>query len=139
MRVGVVDFSDDEEQEVRYCPKCLEIGYQFKLGAKATLQGKQPQSDDDLFMQCFECWALYPKYETKVEQSIEGFITTTENPFDDGKDVLGVPKRTSPAGRKASEKRKRERNRPRHKDPEVDEALRRLGEDNVHIIYDSSR
>lgn len=34
--------------------------------------------------------------------------------------VMGIPKRSSPAGKKISAKKRRERNRMHHKDPEIE-------------------
>ncbi len=48
-----------------------------------------------------------------------------------------MPKRSSAAGKKASAKRNRERNRQHHKDPEIDALLRIYGSDNVHIVEDT--
>ena len=129
-----ISHEDDDEEKPVLCPNCLKYGFEFKLGPKCLFKGDQPQPDHDQWLQCYQCGNIYPIYEAKYEQTLEGFAVPTDNPFDNGEEVLGIPKRGTEAGKRASEKKKRERNRLRHKDPEVDEALRRLGEENVRII-----
>jgi hypothetical protein len=90
----------------------------------------------DQFLQCYQCGKTIPIYEAKYEQTLEGFAEPTDNSFDSGEEVLGIPKRGTETGPKAWEKRKRERNGPRHKDREVDQALG--SNEDVHIIYDSN-
>jgi hypothetical protein len=65
-------------------------------------------------------------------------IPTVETPFESQTEIIGVPKRMTRAGQKAAAKRKRQRYGPHHKDKEINEAIRKFGEDNVHIIEDSN-
>jgi hypothetical protein len=138
-RIGVVISEDDEEDDLkpRYCEACQNRGYLNKLGAKIILQGKEPEPDHDLWLQCYDCFSIYPKYATKSEQALEGFAETSDNPFEDNKVFESIPRRSTPAGKKASDKRKREKNRMHHHDKEIDELLRIYGEDRVKIHYDS--
>ena len=64
------------------------------------------------------------------EETIKDTIETIDSPFESGKrEIIGIPKRNSPAGKKASAKRRRNRNRPHHyKDPEIDSLLRIYGD-----------
>ncbi|MGH9974183.1 MAG: hypothetical protein ACRD93_09830 [Nitrososphaeraceae archaeon] len=56
-------------------------------------------------------------------------IETVNNPFENQSEILGLSKRTSKAGKKATAKRRKERNRPHHyKDPEIDSLLRIYGD-----------
>jgi hypothetical protein len=82
--------------------------------------------------------SLFKLVNKPREQTLEGFAEPNDNPFDSGEEVLGIPKRGTEGGKKVSEKLRRERNRPRHKDFEVDEAIRRLGEENVRILEDTA-
>ena len=78
--VGVIDFhEDDDEVAARLCENCLKYGYEVKLGAKCLFKGEQPQPDHDQFMQCYQCGNIYPRWQTKSEQTIEGslFLATT--------------------------------------------------------------
>jgi hypothetical protein len=139
--VRVVDFhedDDEEEERPRFCPHCLEYGFQVKLGPKILMNGEVKQPNYSEWLQCHECGNIYPVYEAKYEQTIQGFAQLTDNPFDDQKgQVLGFAKRYTKEGKMELDKRQRERTREHHKDPEIDALLRIYGEDNVHIIGDS--
>jgi len=87
--------------------------------------------------QCYQCGQVIPIYEAKYEQTLEGFAQPSENPFDSGEEVLGIPKPTSPKGRKATQKRRRERQRMHHQDKEIDREIQQHGEDNVRVIRDN--
>jgi hypothetical protein len=142
-RIGVVIDEDDEEEEFkekpRWCEHCLTFELHMPLGPKRTEYGKVPDPDSDLFLECWHCGSIYPKYATKSEQALQPFAETTDNPFQDNKVFEAIPRRSSPAGKKAMEKRKRERNRLHHPDKEIDEAIRRYGEENVKIVEDTMR
>jgi hypothetical protein len=62
----------------------------------------------------FNSFSTIPIYEAKYEHTLEGFAEPTDNPFDSGEEVLGIPKRGTEADCKALEKRKRERNQIKH-------------------------
>jgi hypothetical protein len=137
--VGIVfDDDDEDEQKTILCPMCEKLGYRGIMGPKIIFAGQEKQPDHDDWKQCDTCGWLCPIYESKYEQALEPFAETTDNPFDEQKgQVVGVARRSSPAGKRASEKRKRERNRPHHKDKEIDELLRIYG-DGVKIVFDSN-
>jgi hypothetical protein len=60
-----------------------------------------------------------------------------DNPFDTKKSlVTSIPNRTSEEGKKISVRKWREKNRPHHKDKEIDKEMRRHGE-NVRVVFDS--
>jgi hypothetical protein len=140
-RVSFVDFHEDEdeyEEKPRYCQHCLEYELQNKLRPVRVPFGKEPKPDHDLFLECWHCGTIYPKYETKSEQALEPFKETTDNPFEDTKVIESAfPKRNSPKGKKQLDKRKREKYRTHHPDKEIDALLRIYGEDNVKVVYDS--
>jgi hypothetical protein len=115
----------------------MKLEYKILLKPKGVLLGEEPQIGDDQFLQCQQCGKVIPIYEAKHEQTLEGFAQPSDNPFDTGEEITGVPKRNTPLGKKATEKRKRQRTRPTHKDAEIDEALGRFGEENVSIIEDT--
>jgi hypothetical protein len=72
------------------------------------------------------------------EQTLQGFVEPSDNPFDNQGEILGKPKRGTEAGKTASEKKKRERNRQHHKDKDIDLEIQQHGEDNVRIIQNSN-
>jgi len=138
--VGEVDFGDpvDEEDEepVQYCPHCLKFANILsKLGPRSW-KGQMPV-DNDLFCQCFTCGNIYGVHEIAQDSQLKNTVETLDNAFESNQtEIESIPKRTSPAGKKATAKRKRERNRPHHKDPEID-ALMRIYGDRVKVVTDS--
>ena len=54
-------------------------------------------------------------------------LKTVESPFKNQTEIMGIPKRSSPAGQKAAAKRKRNRNK-KHEDPEIDALMRIYGD-----------
>ena len=138
--VGFVDFTEreDEDEKPRLCPHCSEFNMQNKLGPRVvrTSAGETEAGPDwDQFLMCVNgCGRIYGLYEVKSEQLVSGFTQTTDNPFESQKGIVeSIPKRSSPAGKKALEKRKRERLRAHDEDPEIDALLKAHG-DNVRII-----
>jgi hypothetical protein len=77
-------------------------------------------------------WNNYALHEIAQDSQLNT-VETLDSPFESNQ-MESIPKRTSPAGIKARKKR----NRPHHKDPEIDSEIRQHGIDAVNIIYDSS-
>ena len=128
---------DEPEDKPQWCPHCLKFDMKNKLGARIVPYGEEAQPDHELWQSCYVCGKTFPKREAKYEQAIEGFAEVTDNPMDDVKGhVESIPKRTSPAGQKALAKRRRERDRPHHKDKEIDEEMRKHG-DRVTVLEDT--
>ncbi len=76
-----------------------------------------------MFLQCYECGNIYPVHEIEKLKKLK--VDTkhhkSDNEFEAKEGiVMGIPKRSSPAGKKISAKKRRERNRMHHKDPEID-------------------
>jgi len=136
--VGIVDFNEDDpedEEPVQYCPSCFKSDRLSKLGPRSW-RGQEPE-DNELFCQCYFCGEIYGVHEIENQkklQVVELKSHITDNPFE-AKQTLteSIPKRTSPAGIKARKKR----NRPHHKDEEIDREIQQHGIDNVNVIYDS--
>ena len=137
--VGIV-YSDeeDEEEEVQYCPHCLKYsGVKNRLGARILEKGKPIPDDAELWKMCYVCGKTYALHEIAQDSQLKNTVETLDSPFESQTQLESIPKRTSPAGEKASAKRNRERNRPHHKDPEID-ALMRIYGDRVNILMDSN-
>jgi hypothetical protein len=136
-RIGLVDFNDpeDENETVQFCHHCKDYGITSKLGPRQVKKGEEPGPDWDMFRQCPACGTIYGLHEVKSEQSVSGFAQTTDNPFESQKGiVMSIPKRSTEAGKRELDKRRRERLRAHHDDPEIDALLRIYGEENVRII-----
>jgi hypothetical protein len=133
--IDMQELDEDEDQPV-YCKKCLSRGYRVALGPKILMPGEVRQPDYDEWLECPTCSLVIAKYEIEKEASIKDTVETLETPFENQTEVVGIPKRSSPSGKKASSKRKRERNRQHLKDPEIDREMQRHG-DGVNVVYDS--
>ena len=142
--VGIVDFHEDdpeEEEVIQYCPHCLEYDFHVKLGVRMLKKGEPVPPDHDQWLQCHDCGNIYGVHEIENQKKLQvnelkGHVV--DNPFEANQTLTeSIPKRTTAAGRKATTKRKKERNRQHHKDIEIDTLLRIYGSDNVHIVEDS--
>lgn len=139
--VGIIDFHEDdpeEEEVIQYCKHCLKAGFEVKLGPKILMPNEKRAEDYESWIQCDQCYSIYPVYEIEKQKKLQvGDLKrhNVENPFDAGQTLTeSIPKRTSPAGIKSRKKR----NRPHHKDPEIDREIQQHGSENVNVIYDSN-
>jgi hypothetical protein len=148
-RTEVVDLFPDEDEDDyidgvpdkrRSCPHCAKFELDMKLAARRIPKGQEIPSDNDKFLECYHCGNIFPKHEIERQKKLKADTKQhkMETEFEVGETIIAsVPNRTSPAGKKAIEKRRRERQRTHHKDPEIDREIRRFGEENVHVVYDS--
>ena len=66
------------------------------------------EADNQKWLECPTCYVVIPIYEAPKEETIKDTIETIDSPFESGKtEIIGIPKRNSPAGKKASAKRRR--------------------------------
>jgi len=122
-----VDFHEDKG-EIKYCPHCLEYEIHNKLGPKIKKKGEPEAPDDYLFGSCHECGNTFALYEATIEPEIKDSLETVGNPFEEHESIImSVGKR-----------KKKDRQRAHHSDPELDELLRIYGEENVKIHYGSN-
>ena len=122
----IVDFSSEEfrdDEPKSFCKHCLEYGFKVQLKNRVYPKGEQIPIDHENWKQCHECGLIVPVYELEKEATIKDVIATTENPFDSGKDFLGIDNRTSVGGKNARKKRERQKQLDDIKD---DEAKREL-------------
>jgi hypothetical protein len=54
------------------------------------LPGEKIPHDHDLWKQCHECGQIVPIYEVKKESKLQDFIEISDNPFDQGKSIVGL-------------------------------------------------
>jgi len=147
-KVGVVYFDKDEDDDYvdgvpdrrRNCPHCKQFELTMKLGPRRTPKGREIPYDNDKWLECYHCGNVFAKHEIEKLKKLKADTKEhkMESEFEVGETIIAsVPRRTSPAGKKASEKRKRERQRAHHSDPEIDREIQRHGEENVKVVYDS--
>jgi hypothetical protein len=131
-RAEIVDFSEDDDSKKSYCKHCLKFGFTIQLKNRIYPDNEPVPVDHDQFRQCHECGAIVPVYELQKESSIKDVVETTDNPFDIGKDFLGIDSRTSVGGKNARKKRERQKALDDIKD---DEVKRELAKGNTLISY----
>lgn len=71
-------------------------------------------------------------YEVEKQETVDNIIEITETPFESGFHVQSIPKRNSPAGKKLTARRRRNKIKV-DEDPEIDALLRIYG-DRVNVI-----
>lgn len=133
--VGIIEMDYYEDQMVMWCPFCKKAGFNVRLGPKIIMPGQKREADYDQWLQCPDCYEVVAAHVIEHDASIiRDDIETVESPFENQSVVMGAfPRRT----RKTMAKQARKRNRPQHKDPEIQRELDQHGSDNVHIIQDS--
>ena len=119
-----IDFHGDEGR-IKFCPHCLEYGFQCKLGHKIKKKGEPIAPDDDQFMSCYECGRTFPIYETFAESKIKDSLEIVNNPFEGNESIfLSVESRAEQRrkGRKPKSKRLKTQE---HEDPEIEREIKK--------------
>lgn len=133
--VGIIDMEYYQDEMVMYCPMCKKAGFQVKLGPKIIMPGQKAAPDADQFLECPDCREVIAAYVVEHDATIiRDTVETVNNPFENQTEIIGMSKRTSKQGINARKKR----NRPYHKDKEIQRELDQHGIDAVNILYDSS-
>ena len=130
-----IDEAYEDELEDVPCPFCENRGYRVKLGPKILMPGQVRDSDYENWLECPTCYVVIPIYEMPKEETIKDTVETAETPFENKTQIIGIPKRNSPAGKRASAKKRRNKIKL-DPDPEID-ALVRIYGDRVKVVYDS--
>jgi len=135
-RYGIIDFTEDDnsdnEKIISYCKHCLEYNIRVPLRNRIYPNGEPIPVDHDQFRQCHSCGLIVPVYEIEKEASIKDVKEVSDNPFDTGKDFLGIDSRTSIGGKNARKKRERQRQLEDIKD---DDLKREIAKGNTLISY----
>jgi hypothetical protein len=130
-RLGIVDFSEDKEEEdekISYCKECLKFGFSVPLKNRIYPNNEPIPVDHENYRQCHECGTIVPVYELEKESSIKDVVETSDNPFDLAKNsFLGIDSRKA---------RRRIRNKKElFSDINDDDAKRELAKGNTLISY----
>jgi hypothetical protein len=93
-RLGIVDFSEDKEDEkISYCKECLKFGFSVPLKNRIYPNNEPIPPDHESWKMCYECGSLVPVHELQRESEIKDVTEPTNNPFDQGKEFLGIDSR----------------------------------------------
>jgi hypothetical protein len=131
--VGIIEMEYYQDEMVMYCPHCKAAGFKVKLGPKILKPNEVKQPNYDQWLECPDCAEVVASYVVENDASIiVDEVETVNNPFENQTEIIGLEKR----GSKTMGKRTRKRNRPHHKDPEID-ALMRIYGDLVNVVTDS--
>lgn len=135
-RIVKIDFDQEEQEEILYCPICEKVGIRSILGAKILLPNEVKQPDYENWLQCVRCRWLCPIYQVEPEPTIQDFAQPIDNPFDNAQSqVLGTHKQGYKKTKRKSKKLEVKETFA-DKDTEVKEALRRGN--TVNIVQDTS-
>lgn len=77
-----------------------------------------------MWLQCTSCGRIYPVYEAKTEGILTGVVETTNNPFDEGKVILGMDNK-KPKDLRQKERQKLLERIDKEKDEDIKRALRK--------------
>ncbi len=100
-RAEIVDFSEKEVEKFSYCKHCLEYNIKVPLKNRIYPNNEPTPVDHENYLQCYECGTIVPVYEIEKEASIKDVVSTTDNPFDSGKDFQGIDSRKARSKKKA--------------------------------------
>ncbi|MFZ0629498.1 MAG: hypothetical protein WAM16_09380 [Nitrososphaeraceae archaeon] len=126
--VGVIEMEYSEDQMIAYCPHCKQAGFRVRLDPKILMPGETRQPEYESWWECKDCHEIVAAYVVEHDGTIiTNAVETVESPYENQTEIMGIPKRSSPAGQKAAAKRKRNRNKM-HEDPEIDALMRIYGD-----------
>jgi hypothetical protein len=127
--VGIIEMDYYEDHTDVWCPHCKLAGFRVRLGPKILMPNETRQPDYESWLQCPDCMeVVVAAYVIEHDATIiTDAVETVESPFENQTEIMGIPKRSSPAGQKAAAKRKRNRNKM-HEDPEIDALMRIYGD-----------
>lgn len=136
--VGLISFDEYEDHVDLFCPHCEQYSdTKNRLGARILEKDKPIPEDHSSWLQCYKCGNIYGTHEIAHESDIRDTVETLDCPFEVNETTIeSVPKRTSKAGQRDLSKRRKERDRPHHKDADIDREMQRHG-DRVTVVYDS--
>jgi hypothetical protein len=76
-----------------YCKHCIQFGFTVQLRNRIYPDNEPIPVDHENWLQCHECGQIYPTYNIEMESTIKDVVETVDNPFDSGRDFLGIDSR----------------------------------------------
>ena len=91
-----IDYSEDTEDDLNYCPKCERVNVKSRLGPRIYEDNKPLPYDYDQWMQCYRCGHIEPIYGVRDEPKYGPAVERPITPFDVvGSEFQSVKKRSS--------------------------------------------
>ena len=85
-----MDFSEDKEEEIRYCKRCLEFNVHSVLKNR-LYENNHVGIDHENWLQCHDCGSIYAVNEVQKEPMIKDVIEKIDNAHEISKNqFLGV-------------------------------------------------
>jgi hypothetical protein len=129
---GIIDSGEEERAKISYCPRCLKHGFHEVLGERIYLPNEPySERDSEMFSQCRQCGTIVPKHEQKYESDLEESITTTDNPFDTTKGIIGIGNKLPKTKLQKDSKRIRDKV-TKEKDLDVKRELKKGNQVTIH-------
>lgn len=86
----IMDFSEDETEEIRYCKRCLEFNVYFPLKNR-LYKNNEVEIDHENWLQCYSCGSIFAVNEVQKEATIKDVIEKIDNAHEISKNqFLGV-------------------------------------------------
>jgi hypothetical protein len=124
----------DWEPEKIVCPKCLEFGYENRLGPKILMPGEIKSDDYHDWLECGTCGWLCPIYSVAKEANIKNAVETVESPTDDKLQLVSAHKKRKPIRKVSRHINKHIR---KTKDADIAREIRQHGSDRVKVLVDT--
>lgn len=128
--VKVIEDPDDfdegnPERRILLCPHCIEFGFTEPLRHKILMRGEKPAKDYDDWCQCVSgCGKIFPRYAVKVESILTDTIEVVSNPFDEGKNIVGLGNKVKKTGHERERQKLLDRIEEEN-DPDIKAELRK--------------
>ena len=88
--IGIMDFTEDEKEEIRFCKRCLKFNV-YSVLRNRLYKDNQVEIDHENWLQCYSCGKIYAVNEVQREPMIKDVIEKIHNAHEIGKhEFLGV-------------------------------------------------
>ena len=71
--IGIIDFTEDEKEVIRFCKRSLEFNFHSVLRNR-LYENNQIEIDHENWIQCYSCGSVYPVNEVQKEPIIKDVI-----------------------------------------------------------------
>lgn len=76
--IGIMDFTEDGKEEIRFCKRCLEFNVHSVLRNR-LYENNQIEIDHENWIQCYSCGSVYAVNEVQKEPMIKDVIEKINN------------------------------------------------------------